>query len=153
MTEAITVCPACGAAWRASKICQDDFYQMLFREAEDPANSVVHHLMVLSYHLQHPHLYSPEGLQHAMGLLVDFVEKGKTPVEVREQQRDRVNSTNRRWKITTRPGAAGSYRHLVTWTMTAGDVVAAGIDNYCASVRAWARSIYEGLKTSGNLPE
>jgi hypothetical protein len=30
--------------------CQDNFYQMLYWEAENPALGIVHHLMVLSSH-------------------------------------------------------------------------------------------------------
>jgi hypothetical protein len=35
--------------------------------------------------------------------------------------------------------------------MTTADVIAAGMDNYYNSVRAWARSILEALKASENL--
>ncbi len=72
-------CPDCGAAHATGVTCQDDFHQMLFWEAEEPARGEVHHLMVLCYHLQHPGLYSPAGLQHALGLLEDFVVRGQSP--------------------------------------------------------------------------
>jgi hypothetical protein len=69
-------CPACGAE---GDNCEADFHQMLFWEAERPEIYEVHHLMVLGYHLQHPHLYSVEGLENALGLLQDFVSEGLTP--------------------------------------------------------------------------
>jgi hypothetical protein len=148
----VSTCPACGAEWRDGRSCQDDFYQMLFWEAENPPLGIVHHLMVLGYHLQHPHLYSPEGLTHAKDfLLVEFVEKGTSTVDVRQQSRDRVNSKNRQWKITARPGFSGSYQYPVKWTMTGADVVARGSENYIESTREWAHSIYDALKASGNL--
>lgn len=73
--ESRSACPECGAAWVGQKMCQDDFHQMLFWEAENPAYGEVHHLMVLCYHLQHPSLYSPEGLTEARKLLAEFVER------------------------------------------------------------------------------
>ena len=137
-------CPECGASWQDGATCTDHFHQMLFWEAADPDGAVqVHPLMVLSYHLQHPSLYSPEGLTHARGLLDDFIERELSPQEVRARQKSKVDSTHRKWKITGRPGSRGSYPHPVAWKMTAADVVAAGSERYCDSVRAWARSIHE----------
>lgn len=153
ITVEVTTCPACGAEWRDGKTCQDDFYQMLFWEAENPALGEVHHLMVLGYHLQHPHLYSPEGLSGAKQILINFVAKGLSPAEQRSVMRDSVNSKNRKTTITARPGSTGSYDLPVKWTMTAADVVARGSSQYIESTREWARSIYEALNESGNLAE
>jgi Family of unknown function (DUF5946) len=60
---------------------------MLFWENENPGYGQVHHLMVLSYHLQHPSLYSPEGLSAAIHLLTDFWERGVPTEEVRKRNR------------------------------------------------------------------
>src|SRR5512145_2930017 len=68
--------PECNAPWQEGQTCQDHFHQMLFWENEHPPLGEVHHLMVLCYHLQHPSLYAPEGLEYAKGLLVDFIERG-----------------------------------------------------------------------------
>lgn len=105
----------------------------------------VHHLMVLCFHLQHPHLYSPEGLAHARQLLDQFVAQGLSPAQVRQQNRAQVNSANRAWKITGAPTSFGAYEHSATWTMTAVDVIAGGPENYCERVRAWAQSIHQVL--------
>lgn len=140
-------CPDCGAAHANGVTCQDDFHQMLFWEAEEPARGEVHHLMVLCYHLQHPGLYSPAGLQHALGLLEDFVVRGQSPAEVRQRQRAKVASDQRTWKITARPGAHGAYDRPIAWTLTAADVVAGGADAYCDNVRSWAASIYRAVNT------
>jgi hypothetical protein len=151
MNTETQVCPECGAALEGGKTCQDDFHQMLFWEAERPEIGVVHHLMVLCYHLQHPSLYSPEGVETGKGLLVDFVVKGRSTVEVRQQNRAKVASGNRTWKITARPGLHGAYAHPVAWTMTAADVVAGGIDHYVDNVRMWAQSMYEALRAAGEI--
>lgn len=121
---------------------------MLYWESENPELGVVHHLMVLCYHLQHPSLYSPEGLEYSKGLLVDFVKRGLSTEEVRQRSRDQVDSGKRGWKVTARPDAHGAYDHPVQWTMTAADVVAAGKENYINSVQSWAQSVYEALRTA-----
>jgi hypothetical protein len=149
--ETMQVCPECGAAWDEEQTCQDHFHQMILWEYEKPANRVVHHLMVLSYHLQHPSLYSPQGLSGAMHLLADFLEHGVTPGEARKQHRATVDSSTRTWKIKGTPASHGVYDHPLRWTLTASDVIEGGVDNYCESVRTWARSIHDDLTTSGNL--
>jgi hypothetical protein len=151
--NAIRTCPECGARWHEEQTCQDLFHQMLFWEWENeyPDYAEVHFLMVLCYHLQHPSLYSPEGLRAATHLLADFVVHGVTPQEVRRQNRARVDSGARPWKITGTPTTHGSYDTPVQWTFTAADVIAGGADNYSGNIRAWARATYEAFKTSGNL--
>jgi hypothetical protein len=141
-----SICPECGASYAKGQTCRDYFHQMLFWENDDPARGEVHHLMVLCYHLQHPGLYSAEGLRYARQLLVDFVERGLSPEEARRRNRDRVNSGRRDWSITARPGNQGAYERSITWTMTAADVVAGGAEAYCENVRAWAESVSKNLK-------
>jgi hypothetical protein len=146
-------CPECGADWSEAITCEDDFHQFLYWEMGDMENlGVVHHLMVLSYHLQHPSLYSPDGLKFSMGLLVDFVARGVTPQDVRQRDRDKLDSGNRQFKIKATAEAHGSYAHPIEWTMRAQDVVAGGSEHYVENVRAWAQSIHDALKVSGNLP-
>lgn len=140
-------CPECKAGWTGGQTCQDYFHQMLFWEAEYPACAAeVHHLMVLCYHLQHPGLYSPQGLREARRLLAEFLVEGLSPQEARDRQRSRVDSGKRKWKIRGTPASQGAYDPPVHWTITAGDVVAGGVERYCDNVREWARGIYEVIK-------
>ncbi len=111
----------------------------------------VHHLMVLCYHLQHPSLYTPDGLLGAQRLLLEFVEGGMTPQEVRKRDREKVDSGKRDWKIKARPGLAASYRYPIHWTMTSADVLARGPDAYTDSIQEWANSVLAALRESGNL--
>lgn len=150
--EAKQTCPECGATWHEGQTCQDYFYQMLYWENEYPGHGEVHHLTVLCYHLQHPSLYSPQGLREAMHLLTTFVEEGAAPQEVRKRNSARVNSSNRSWKIKGTPTSHGIYDPPVRWNMTAADVVAGGADHYRENVRAWARSAHETLKAAGIFP-
>jgi hypothetical protein len=144
-------CAECGTPLAGEKTCRDDFDQILFWEAEFPALGAVHHLTVLCYHLQHPSLYSPDGLAYAQQLLVEFVERGVSPVEIRRRSRVQVDSGNRSWKIKGTADAYGLYARPVEWTMTAADVVAGGSERYCDNVRVWARSVLDNLRQSGNL--
>lgn len=145
-----TKCPECGADG-SQATCEENFHQFLFWEAEDSHLWEVHHLMVLSYHLQHPSKYSVEGLKHALGLLDDFVGKGLPPQEVRQQIRGAVASGVRTFKITARPDSQGSYAHPVAWTMRTTDVIAGGAAHYVENTRKWAQAIYDDLNATGNL--
>lgn len=119
---------------------------MLFWETEAPSLGVVHHLMVLSYHLQHPSLYSPEGLNGARKLLRDFVDAGMSPETVRKRDKSVLDSGRREYKVTGRPEARGAYDRPVRWTILVSDVVAGGMAGYVENVTAWAQSINEALK-------
>jgi hypothetical protein len=150
--ETIHVCTECGTAWQDEKTCQDHFHQMLFWEWEIPDyRGEVHHLVVLCYHLQHPSLYSPEGLNAAMHLLADFLERSVMTEEVRRRNRTTVDSRTRVWKIKGTSTSHGAYGPSIQWTITAANVIAGGVDNFCDSVRTWARSVLEDLKASGNF--
>lgn len=150
--ETQTFCPECGADWSGGITCTDHFHQFGFWELADLENlGVVHHLMVLGYNLQHPSLYSPRTLEDAKGMLVDFLERGVTPQQMRGKLRDAVDSGKRTHKITGTPESHGSYAHPVAWTMTAADVVAGGAEHYVENVEAWALSILDALRASGNL--
>ncbi len=144
------ICPECGAALPDGTTCETGFHQMLFWETENPANWAVHHLTVLCYHLQHPSLYSSAGLEGGKQLLTAFVRDGISPADVRRTSRDKVNSSNRDWKITARPDSKGAYAHPPAWTMRATDVVAGGSDFYCDSVREWAQSVYDSIHAADN---
>ena len=136
---------------RNDTTCENNFHQMLYWEHENPANGAVHHLTVLCYHLQHPHLYSQRGLEEGMNLLVEFVERGTSLMQIRKQNAERVNSKNRNWNIKASADSHGAYIHPVHWTMTGVDVVAGGIDNYCENVRAWAESMLKNLQETENI--
>jgi hypothetical protein len=42
------------------------------------------------------------------------------------------------------------YAHPIQWPITVVNVTAAGVDLSIKNVKAWARSVYEALKASGN---
>jgi hypothetical protein len=125
---------------------------MLYWENEFPDYGVVHHLMVLCYHLQHPHKYSPEALVWGIKVLADFVERGTSLEDIRQRSRKTMDSGTRRFRIAGRSDHYGAYAKPVRWTMTAADVVANGAAQYIESVREWARVTLAAIKESGNFP-
>jgi hypothetical protein len=143
-------CPACGADWMDGQTCTDHFHLMSAWELDNQLYDV-HHLMVLCYHLQHPGLYSPEGLSEAKMLLVGFLEEGITPQAMRRHIGGMVDSGKRGYRIKGTSGSQGAYERPVRWKMVAADVTRAGIDNYYASVRQWADSVLRSLRESGDL--
>ncbi len=145
------ICPQCGTIWQDGETCETDFHQMLFWEHEDSSRWEVHHLTVLCYHLQHPSLYSQDGLTNSIQLLTAFVRDGISPAEMRRNSSDKVNSRNRNWKITARPDSKGTYTHPPAWTMRATDVVARGSDHYVKSVREWAQRAYDSIQAAENM--
>ena len=143
-------CPECGANLPDGNTCQDYFYQLLYWENEDPVNGEVHHLLVLCYHLQHPSLYSSEGLVNAQEILRQFVEEGVSPADMVKRNRDKVASDKRHWKIKPTAESRGSYPDPIHWSMTTADVIAGGSAHYRDNVRAWGHSTFETLKAGGS---
>lgn len=146
----MSTCPACGAP-NDEGSCADHFHTLLAWEWEYNLMEV-HHLLVLCYHLQHPHLYSAQVLANGLNMLVDFVEGGLTPQQMRKKIAPDVNSRRRTYKITGTVENHGAYVQPIAWTMTIADVVAAGHEAYYASVNAWARATLAALREAGEIP-
>src|SRR4051812_49297138 len=112
-----STCFECGAIRTDGLTCQDDFYALLaYESAIDDLTPDIHMLMVLSYYIQHPHLYSPEGLAWAIHQLADAVDHGMPSSEIRRRGRDEVASDKRDWKVTGTPEYHGSYSKPVAWS-------------------------------------
>lgn len=143
-------CPECGGEWTDEQTCTDHFHMMGFWELDHQLWDV-HHLMVLSYHLQHPGSLSQEWLAGAKQQLVDFLENDVTPQQMRQQIAPQVDSGKRDYKIRATPESTAHYPFPITWNVRAKDVVDAGIDHYYDSVQQWATSILNDLRKTNNL--
>jgi len=148
--NAIDTCPECGADWTINNMCEACFHEALYWEWQHQLFEV-HHLLVLCYHLQHPSLYSPQFLNGAKEMLMQFVEHGVSPQEMRKQIQYVVYSGQRDFKIKGTQDVYGTYDRPVEWEMRIADVVSAGIEHYYASTKRWAESILTTLRESGNL--
>lgn len=80
------------------------------------------------------------------------MERVASPEEVRLQNRTRVSSNRRTWKIKGRPGAQGAHVRPVHWKITASDVTAGGVERYIENVRRWAEETMAALRESSEIP-
>ncbi|HEY3311081.1 MAG TPA: DUF5946 family protein [Anaerolineales bacterium] len=134
----MTTCPECGASSPHELICSAVFDECLVREFVDPAFGIVHHLTVATYMLQHSSKLSSQGWISMRQLLREFLVERKSPLEVRRQNRDVVDSGRRKWKIRSNDGLAKISR--TTWTKTILDVRMTTPEVYCADITAWAKA-------------
>lgn len=139
-------CPECGAPVPSGGQCRDYFDACLFAEA-DPAYQVVHHLLVATYMLQHPSQLSRAGWLGTRDVLVDFLIKGKSPADVRKQNRKRLASGNRTWRLKGGEPMAGL--DAGTWSQTIADVRLDNAASYCADVERWARAALSDVEKAG----
>jgi hypothetical protein len=137
----ITICPECGAPDAA---CEVRFNECLALEFSDAAYGVVHHLTVAAYMLQHSSKLTREGWLYERNLLKEFLLENKSPAFVRKQTEDLVDSGKRTFKIKSTDGVP--VINKATWKKTIMDIRMDNAENYCANVRAWARSVLEDAK-------
>ena len=137
-------CPECGAP---ETLCQTRFDEFLALEFTDAGYGAVHHLTVTAYMLQHSSKLTREGWLHERELLREFLVINKSPVFIRKQNRDLVDSGKRTFKIKSRDGLPVINKTM--WTKTILDVRTENAEVYCADVSVWARAVLEeaqGLK-------
>ena len=131
-------CPECGARDSLCKTRLDEFLVLEFTDAE---YGVVHHLTVSTYMLQHSSKLTREGWLHERDLLRQFLTEKKPPAFIRRQNRDLVDSGERKFKIKSRDGMP--VINKTVWTKTILDVQTENAEDYCADVTAWAKSALE----------
>ncbi len=132
-------CDECLASHLDGRTCEESFHTLLGWEHEREALRQRHHLLVLTYHLQHPSLYSPDGLTYARRLFADFLV-GLTPTAARARGKATLASNNRDWNVKATKTAHGSYAARPEWPVTIADVVASGKDEAAEQVERWART-------------
>lgn len=150
MDEAI--CSECGGMLEAGKACREYLDEMIKWDFEDFAGvGQVHHLTVLSYNLQHPSVYSNEGLDNAKKSLVEFMRDPLAYARHGAYDRKQLGSDVRTWKIAGTEEEHAAYASEPLWTMHASDVVRGGLSNYVENVKKWSDSVIDALRASGNL--
>lgn len=132
-------CPECGAP-----DCETRFNECLAREFEDAAYSIVHHLTVASYMLQHSSKLTRAGWPHERELLRQFIVENKPFDFIRQQIQD-LDSGKRTFKIKSRDGIPVISKTV--WTKTILDIRLENAETYSEDVNAWARSVLEDVET------
>ncbi len=136
-------CPECGAPGAQ---CRSRFDEFLALEFSDPAYGAVHNLTVATYMLQHSSQLTKEGWLEMRELLRAFLVENKPPSFIRKQNKDKVDSGKREFKIKSRTGQPVIEK--TAWAKTILDVRADNAKIYCADVTAWAKS---ALDDSGTI--
>jgi hypothetical protein len=70
--------------------------------------------------------------------LKEFLIENKSPVEIRKQNKNNVDSGRRKWKITSSDGISKTNR--TAWAKTILNVRLENAEVYCVDVTAWARA-------------
>ena len=131
-------CPECGAP---DQLCQSRFDEFLVLEFSDAAYGAVHHLTVTAFMVQHSSRMTREGWLFERELLREFLVENKPPSYIRKQNKDRVDSGKRTFKIKSRDGKRIIEKS--TWKKTILDVRTESPEVYCEDITSWASSVLE----------
>jgi hypothetical protein len=130
------ICPECGA-----ENCQARFDEFLVLEFTDTGYGAVHHLTVATYMLQHSSKLTREGWLYERELLKEFIVEKKSPVLIRKQRADLVDSGNRNFTFKSKDGKPVIAE--LAWTKTIRDVRAENAGVYSEDVTEWAKSVLD----------
>lgn len=131
-------CPECSAP---DLLCQTRFDEFLVLEFTDAGYGAVHHLTVAAFMVQHSSRMTREGWMYERELLREFLIENKPPSYIRKQNKDRVDSGKRTFKIKSRDGKRIIEKS--TWKKTIVDVRTENAEVYCEEITSWARSVLE----------
>lgn len=135
-------CPECGAP---DQLCQTRFDEFLVLEFTDAGYGAVHHLTVAAFMVQHSSKLTREGWLHERELLREFLVENKPPAFIRKQNKDRVDSGKRTFKIKSRDGKRIIEKSV--WKKTILDVRTENAEVYCEDITSWALSVLEDAST------
>ena len=91
--------------------------------------------------LQHSSKLTRAGWLYERELLREFLIENKSPEFIRKQNKDKVDSGKRDFKIKSKTGQRIVVKS--TWKKTICDVRADNAEVYCADVVEWARMVLE----------
>ena len=125
--------------------CETRYHECLVKEFTEAGYGEVHHLTVAAYMLQHASKLTQKGWLETRSLLREFLVENKSPAEVRKQNKRKVDSGMRDWKIVLDGGAPKLDE--ADWSKTVLDVRMENAEVYCVDVTAWARCTLEDAET------
>jgi len=132
------ICPECGAPSGPEMTCEARYHACLAKEFSEAGYGAVHHLTVAAYMLQHSSKLSLQGWLETRKILREFLIENKSPHEIGKQNKSRVSSGKRKWKIVANGGVAKI--NQAEWTRTILDVRLENAELYCEDVKAWAKA-------------
>jgi hypothetical protein len=131
-------CPECGAP---EKACEQRYHECLVKEFTQADFGVVHHLTVSAYMLQHSSQLTTAGWRYERNLLRQFLVEGEDPTRLARQNRGKLDSGKRDFKITEKGGQPKVDPN--SWRMTVLDVHLEDAKTYCQEITAWAQAVME----------
>jgi hypothetical protein len=137
-------CPQCGAELQPGETCRGRFDQCLAKEFEHPDTyGAVHYFTMACYMLQHNE-YAREAWLETRAGLVQVVYQGLMPADLRRQNRQKLDSGQRKWKVTR--GEKLAAVDSVAWRRTIADVRLDTLEVYCVDVKQWASDFLEDIE-------
>lgn len=138
-------CPVCGAEFSGEESCRTRFERCLALDyAHISTYGAVHHLVVACYMLQHNEYTRPAWLG-ARALVAQAIEGNVPPQDLRRQNRARLDSGQRAWKITRGEKMPGV--DAIVWSRSVAHVRLETPEAYCIDVREWARSVLDDTES------
>lgn len=145
-----TVCPECGTPMPEAG-CWSRVHELLEIEhdalprIEFEAGLRTHFFAIGAYQLQHPSRSTGEALTALRGAVASMLESPQPVRDLRGQMRRHIRGTK-----VGRKAPPGDHTHIdarwpTTWTMTARDVIASGVDGYPSAVADWAAATVADL--------
>lgn len=143
-------CPECGepvpegGCWtRVHEILEIEQYALPKVESEEGLRA--HFFAIGTYQLQHPSRSTVEALAVLREAVASMVESPRPIRDLRGEMRRHVRGTR-----VGREAPPGDRTHVdarwpTTWTMTARDVIASGVDGYTSTVADWAAATVADL--------
>jgi hypothetical protein len=144
-------CPECGARIRHGGSCRDNFNALLALEWDVPGGTgIAHFYAVSSYILQHPESmsYTAESLSWLRSSVTSALGGDVSTEDLLLRARRGGKGTSAH--VTRRAGDTVPRWGVEKWKTTIEDVLAGGIDGYCARVEDWARAVIADLDASSS---
>jgi len=141
-------CPECGAPLGDLATCDELFHQLLAWEQSNlERNGRYHHLLVMSWELQHPSRFAEETLAWARESLRRAIRDGVPAAQLRREVAQWAGQDRRDFKITA-TGVEPVARH---WSRTMADTVAEGEEAMPDSIMRWATAVLADLERAGEV--
>lgn len=142
MSEGRT-CPECGASLHDASTCEELFHRALAMEWFGPPHTAAsHHLLVITYLVQHPAAFTGEGRAAFIASLISAVDGELSGAELLALNR-RLLDEPRSWRFGLPEAGPPQLRQ---WAMTIAEAIDGPAGHLPQRVWRWARNVREELR-------
>lgn len=138
-------CPLCDGHYLTGSTCEDVFESLLALEFSNSEYGAVHFLTVACMMIQHK-AYSDAGMDWIYTQLSQYLVGDQTISQIREQNRNIVDSGQRKWKVIR--DFEEKELSKITWSRTIQDVAMSYEDasDYRELVNDWAKTVVQEME-------